>query len=210
MRAYREVKLVIYDCDGVMFESRMANLSYYNFILDKFGEPPIDEKDPLLTHIAHTHTSKQVIDILFKEDTILDEVHKFTSRLDYTPYLQYMELEPGLIEMLELLKDNYYVAIATNRGITLQTILHRFGLEKYFHYSVTSLDVKMPKPYPECLLKILDHFQLPKEAALYIGDSEIDLETAKNGGVGFIAYKNSLGTPLKIMTHLELKGILGL
>ncbi|MFA4910157.1 MAG: HAD-IA family hydrolase [Desulfobacteria bacterium] len=210
MRIYREVKLVIYDCDGVMFESRRANLAYYNFILDKFGGPPIDEKDPLLTHIAHTHTGKQVIDILFKEDTRLDEVYKFTSGLDYTPYLQYMEIEPGLIEMLELLKENYYVAIATNRGITLQTILHRFDLEKYFHYSVTSLDVKMPKPDPECLLKILDHFKLPKEAALYIGDSEIDMETAKNGGVVFIAYKNSMSTPLKIMTHPELKGILGL
>jgi phosphoglycolate phosphatase-like HAD superfamily hydrolase len=56
----------------------------------------------------------------------------------------------------------------------------------------------------------MDHFKLPEETALYIGDSEIDIETAKNGGVGFIAYKNNLDAPLKIKNHLELKGILGL
>ncbi|MFH2012682.1 MAG: HAD family hydrolase [Pseudomonadota bacterium] len=210
MKIYREVKLVIYDCDGVMFDSKKSNLAYYNFILDEFGKPPIDEQDLSLVHIAHTRTGWQVIDLLFKDDKRLDEAHEFACHLDYTPFLNYMVIEPGFIEMLKLLKDDYYIAIATNRGVTLPTILNHFNLEKYFHYSVTSLDVKKPKPHPECLLKIMDHFKLPNKAALYIGDSEVDVKTAVNGGINFVAYKNSLGTPLKIENHLELKDILGL
>ena len=121
-----------------------------------------------------------------------------------------MEIEPGLIEILELLKKRFYLAIATNRSASFQTILHGFDLDKYFDYCVTSSDVKHPKPHPQSLLKILDHFQLSKKQALYIGDSEIDLKTAQRAGVNFIAYKNNIDTPLQIKTHLELKSILGI
>ena len=33
---------IIFDCDGVLFESRKANLAYYNAVLSQFGEPPVD------------------------------------------------------------------------------------------------------------------------------------------------------------------------
>ncbi|NIQ97111.1 MAG: HAD family hydrolase, partial [Desulfuromonadales bacterium] len=39
------IKGVIFDCDGVLFESRQANLAYYNDILAFFGEEPISEAD---------------------------------------------------------------------------------------------------------------------------------------------------------------------
>ncbi|MFH1623641.1 MAG: HAD family hydrolase [Pseudomonadota bacterium] len=210
MTIEREIKLVIYDCDGVMFESKRANVAFYNSILDKFGTPPIDENDYLLVNIAHTHTSKQVVDFLFGDDPRLEEVQEFVKGLDYTPFLHYMRMEPGFIEMLGLLKHNHYVAVATNRTTSLQTILRSFGLEKYFDYSITPLDVKEPKPHPESLFKILDHFQLMREEAIYIGDSEIDLETATRAGVRFAAYKNNLDTLLKIQNHLELKSVLGI
>ena len=210
MTTEREIKLVIYDCDGVMFESKRANLAFYNFILNEFGMPPIDDTDDLLANIAHTHTSKQVIDFLFSEDPRLEEVQEFVKGLDYTPFLHHMRMEPGLIETLELLKHNHYVAVATNRTTSLQTILHSFGLEKYFDYSITPLDVKEPKPHPESLFKILDHFQLMKEEALYIGDSEVDLKTARRAGVRFVAYKNNLDTLLTIQNHLEVKSLLGM
>jgi beta-phosphoglucomutase-like phosphatase (HAD superfamily) len=35
------LKLVIFDCDGVMFDSMEANRKYYNFLLEKFGHPLI-------------------------------------------------------------------------------------------------------------------------------------------------------------------------
>ena len=36
------LKLVIFDCDGVMFDSKNANRVYYNHMLEKFGHPPMD------------------------------------------------------------------------------------------------------------------------------------------------------------------------
>ena len=49
---------------------------------------------------------------------------------------------------------------------------------------------KIPKPHPESIHKILDFFDIGHDSAVYVGDSLIDLETAKASGVSFIAYGN--------------------
>ena len=55
---------------------------------------------------------------------------------------------------------------------------------------VSSLDVDQPKPHPESLEKIMDRFGLSPERVVYIGDSEIDEQTAEAAAVPFMAYKN--------------------
>ena len=39
------LKLVVFDCDGVMFSSREANRAYYNDLLRAFSCPPMDEAE---------------------------------------------------------------------------------------------------------------------------------------------------------------------
>lgn len=50
------------------------------------------------------------------------------------------------------------------------------------------------KPDPDGVHKILQTLNVAPEAVLYIGDSEIDMGTARSAGVKFIAYKNSTVT----------------
>ena len=38
----RPPKVIIYDCDGVLFDSKEANEAFYNHILDHFGMPPLE------------------------------------------------------------------------------------------------------------------------------------------------------------------------
>lgn len=72
----------------------------------------------------------------------------------------------------------------------MKHIIERFDLGRYFEMVVTALDVKHPKPHPESVEKILQAFNLQREKTLYVGDSEVDKETALSSGVRFIAYKN--------------------
>ena len=101
-----------------------------------------------------------------------------------------MQMEPYLKGFLEYLRPTYKTAISTNRSDTMNHVLLEHGLDGCFDLVVSSLDVKRPKPHPESLLKILEHFGLSPHEAIYIGDSEIDELAAKAAGIPLVAYKN--------------------
>jgi phosphoglycolate phosphatase-like HAD superfamily hydrolase len=178
---------VIFDCDGVMFDSRQANIHFYNHILQHFGLPPmIDEK----VSFVHMHTADESIREIFAGTPFVDQAQAYRWKIDYTPFIRDMIMEPGLKELLDLLKPRFGLAVATNRSNTIGRVLSWNALESYFDIVVSSLDVKNPKPHPESLLKILDFFAIGPDEAFYVGDSLVDYETAGAAAVPFIAYKN--------------------
>ncbi len=87
--------------------------------------------------------------------------------------------------------------------------MQRFGLGSYFDMVVTALDVKNPKPHPESVEMILEQFGLSRFEAIFVGDSEVDRQTALSSGVRFIAYKNrEIPGDLVIDDHLDLLGLI--
>jgi phosphoglycolate phosphatase-like HAD superfamily hydrolase len=83
------------------------------------------------------------------------------------------------------------MAISTNRTTTMKNILQIFGLAPYFGKVVTTFDVERPKPHPDALIAILNHYRLEADQAIYIGDSIIDRQHANSVGMDLIAFKNS-------------------
>jgi HAD superfamily hydrolase (TIGR01509 family) len=74
---------------------------------------------------------------------------------------------------------------------------------------VTSFDIRRPKPYPDALLKILDHFGIEAHQALYVGDSQVDAEAARAAEIPFVAFRNeTLPTEYHIVSLKELEEIL--
>ncbi|MEW6668233.1 MAG: HAD-IA family hydrolase [Thermodesulfobacteriota bacterium] len=178
---------LILDCDGVMFDSRQANVNFYNHILARFHLPPLTEEQ---TGFVHMHTADESIRCLFKGRPQLEEAQEYRLGVDYTPFVKDMILEPGLKNLLRTLKPRMGLAVATNRSNTIQKVLRMNGLDPYFDIVVSSLDVQTPKPHPECILKVLRFFSIPAAHAFYVGDSPIDGKTARAAGVPFIGYKN--------------------
>ena len=179
--------VVVFDCDGVMFNSREANLHYYNHLLRHFDLPPMAEDE---LDFVHMHTADESIRHIFRGTPYVDEALALRWKMDYTPFIRDMVMEPGLKELLGLLKPRFGLAVATNRSNTIGDVLETHGIKVYFDIVVSSLDVEKPKPHPEALFKILDFFQLGPDRTFYVGDSAVDYETAKGAGVIFIAYKN--------------------
>ena len=199
MHSNTKKSAVIFDCDGVMFDSRQANIEYYNHLLAYFNQPLMTEE--MITHV-HMNTAKESIQHIFQDAPHLVEAAlEFAKQVDYTPFVQYMTIEPGLKELLQALRPDYGLAVATNRSTTIGKVLESNGLDKAFDIVVSSLDVVHPKPHPESLFKILDFFKIESKEAYYVGDSLIDYQTAIGAGVIFIAYKN---TDLKADYHADL------
>ena len=183
------LKLVVFDCDGVMFSSREANRAYYNRILQAFSCPLMDEQE---LQYAHIHNVDNSIKHIFRnhKEVSLDAVQSYRERLDYTPFLQYMEMEPDLIPFLEIIKPKYHTAISTNRTDTMETILDTFNLRDWFEMVVTARIAPKPKPDPDGLFMIMERFGVTAEEVIYIGDSEIDRDHCAGAGVDLIAFKN--------------------
>lgn len=178
---------VIFDCDGVMFDSRQANINFYNHLLERFDLPPMTEDQVAFVHM---YTADESVRFIFEGSPYIEQAQKYRMEMDYTPFITELVMEAGLKELLRKLKPRYGLAVATNRSNTIGAVLESNGLKDFFDIVVSSLDVKNPKPDPEPLLKILDFFQLPPERSLYVGDSAIDYETARAADVPFVAFKN--------------------
>lgn len=183
-----DLKLVIFDCDGVMFDSKNANRVYYNHMLEKFGHPPMDADELEYVHMHHVMDSVRHIFRNYPKN--LAAADEFRKGIDYTPYLQHMIMEPDLLEFLDFLRPERKTAISTNRTSTMGPVLQMFRLADLFDKVVTPLDVAQPKPHPEALHQILGHFQCSVAESIYIGDSQVDREHTEAVGMRLIAFKN--------------------
>ena len=200
--------VIIYDCDGVLIDSRESNRAFYNHILDRFGLPPLTAEDLEMVHVS---TAQGAIAYLFQGHPGLEEAQAYQRTINNEPFLALLSLTPHIREVLVRLRSGFRTAIATNRGKSLPLVLKNLGIEAYFDLTISAYDVTRPKPHPECLLKILTHFQAEPETALYIGDAALDQEVAAAAGVPFAAYKNpGLQARYHLQDHLDLLEILKL
>ena len=202
----KRISAVIFDCDGVMFDSRQANINFYNHLLERYGLPPMNEDKVVFVHM---NTGEESVRYIFDGTPFTEEAQTYRMQIDYTPFIRDMVIEPGLKNLLGKLKPRVGLAVATNRSNTIDEVLEQNGLNRFFDIVVSSLDVENPKPHPESVYKILDFFDIGPDQAVYVGDSLIDLETAKASGVYFIAYRNeNLESPSRAGSMEEIEKIL--
>ena len=206
MNQSKKLSSVIFDCDGVMFDSRQANINFYNHILAHFDLPPMDER---AVDFVHMHTAEQSVRHIFQGTPYTEEAQAFRGQMDCRPFINDMIMEPGLKELLKSLKLRSGLAVATNRSNTIGDVLEVNGLSNFFDIVVSALDVKRPKPDPEAIFKILAYFRISPEQAVYVGDSIVDYETAKAAGVYFVSYRNNdLEALYKADSMMEIEAIL--
>lgn len=194
---------IVFDCDGVLFESRAANLAYYNAVLEQFGGAPVGPGDGPRAHLCHTAASPEVFRVLLG-DELVPAALAVANELDYRRFIPEMQPEPGLVDMLAGLSSRFPLAVATNRGTSMREILCHFGLTGYFTAVVTSRDVPRPKPHPDMLLEASRQLGLGPEELLFIGDSELDQAAASAAGIRFASYRNDLSADLRLASHHQL------
>ena len=183
------LKSVVFDCDGVLFDSREANRVYYNDLLAHFSCPLMDEAE---IEYVHMHNVTDSIRHIFRchSHVALEAVMAHAKALDYTPYLRHMLIAPDLKDFLRIIAPRCRRAISTNRTTSMDMILDIFGLRPWFEIVMTAASAPRPKPAPDALHVILKHFGLSADEAVFIGDSSVDQAHAAAAGVDLIAFRN--------------------
>jgi HAD superfamily hydrolase (TIGR01509 family) len=198
--------VVVFDCDGVLFDTEAANRAYYNHILKHFGKPAMTAEQ---FAYAHQHTLKEALTHLFGDAESIAAVQAYRQTMDYSRFLKLLKIEPHLRPLLSKIRPRLKTAIATNRSDTMNRLLAEFDLSEHFDLVVTAFDIPRPKPHPDVLLKILSHFNIVPHQALYIGDSQVDAEAAAAAQIPFVAYRNpKLPAPYHIENLKDLEALL--
>lgn len=179
---------LIFDCDGVMFDTRACNIGYYNQVLDVLGMPPLTAEQEDVAHYSSV--------MGFYEAIVPKEKHHLIpaaqKQVNYIKtVLPLMTPELGLYELLETAVElGIKLAVFTNRSNTMEMVLEQHDMNEFFHPVMTAAKVES-KPHPEGALEIMKVWDESSDRVVFIGDSIVDEEAAKRAGIPFWAYKNA-------------------
>ena len=202
------MKGIIFDCDGVLFDTLQANSIYYDILRSKIGLPPLTEEE----HKAvYSVTVQESLERFTPQEKLAD----IMSALNETPYLEtalpYIELDKELPHLLQSLKDSdKKIGVFTNRTRSgVLEVLQQFGIYEYFSEIVTCDEVA-PKPSAEGLYLIEKRWGIPLKELVFVGDSMTDYGSAQQTDVTLVAFRNkSIPTALHIERFSELAPIMG-
>jgi phosphoglycolate phosphatase len=199
-------RAVIFDCDGVLFDSWHANVAYYNAIRARLGLPSMSAE---WERRAHFLAASSVLEEMFGPDpaTLEDALH-VARTIDYEPFYELMVPVPGLFDVLASLRASWRLGMATNRGSTVPEVVRRFGLDAWLDAAVGVLDVARPKPHPDVVLECLARLAVPPDAAVYVGDAESDVAAAAAAGVHFIAVGEHTSSARAVRDLREVPAVL--
>lgn len=181
-------KLAIFDLDGTILNTLedLADSTNYALSVNGMPERTIDEVRRFVGNGIHKLIERAVpqgstegqIEQVF---VTFKEYYKDHCAVKTRPY-------DGIMELLKTLKENgTLTAVVSNKGDFAVQILCKDYFPELFDFAVGEREGIRRKPAPDSVLAVLEQFQIPKEEAVYIGDSEVDIQTAKNAGMKEIA-----------------------
>jgi phosphoglycolate phosphatase len=200
------IELVMFDADGVLFESDSSNVAYYNAIFSQLGEPVLDRAEEIA---AISYAAEQVFALRARDDAArLEQMKQVARTLDPAPFLRLLrppfELRPFLLG----LKRSFKLALATNRSATVPALVEHLNLAGVFDAIASARDRVRPKPAPDILELCLERAGVAPEHAVYVGDSAIDIDAADAAGTGFIAVGQRIEHAARIESLADLPSAL--
>lgn len=184
-RALKDFDAVIFDMDGVIFDSeRAALLCWLELAKEKHFEN-IYEVFLKCTGTTMERT-KQIVLEAYGEDFPYDEYAALASKMYHEKYDGgKLPVKKGVKDILGFLKDNNKkIALASSsRKATVEMELRDAGLLSYFDEIVTGDMVKRSKPEPDIFLKACEAIGVKPSRAYAIEDSFNGIRSAFRGGL---------------------------
>lgn len=167
------MKAVIFDMDGVIFDSERLVLEGWLELGKKYGIPDIDKVFPKCIG-SNALASKQIFLDYYGEDFPYDTYKQETSA-DY--HAKYdggrLPMKPGIKELLQFLKENgYHIGLASStRYEVVRQQLEDAGILSYFETLTCGDMVKKSKPEPDIFLKAAETLGVHPQDCIVIEDS---------------------------------------
>ncbi|WP_304545816.1 HAD family hydrolase [Sulfurimonas microaerophilic] len=192
--------IILFDLDGTLIDSTEAILEGFHHSFDLHNHPhPSDEEIKAL--IGHP------LDVMFSDlgapqESIWDFVDSYKEHYRKISTLK-TELLPQAREAVELASEFAELGIVTTKtGKYSQILMEHFGIMDKFQVLIGREDVQNPKPHAEPIQKALESFSNLKQKDIWmIGDTELDLISAKNASVKSIGVLSGYGEKNTLIKH---------
>jgi 2-phosphoglycolate phosphatase len=180
-------RLVIFDMDGTILNTLEDLADSLNHVLSTHGYP----KQPLKNVRNFVGNGiRKLIERAVPSDTPSDTIDRLFE--DFLPYYQQHcadKTKPydGILKLLEDLRTaGCKTAVVSNKANTAVLELCAQYFEHCFDMAVGERTGVRKKPAPDSVNEVVKDLQIPHSEAVYIGDSDVDIETAKNAGMDCI------------------------
>jgi len=195
--------IILFDLDGTLIDSTEAILESFHNSFDVHGmEHPSD--DAIKNLIGYP------LDVMYPRLGVKDEE---VSMYVQTYKEHYREISTQKTYLIENAKEAVILAseiaeigiVTTKTGIYSQVLMEHFEIMDYFKVLIGREHVKNPKPHEEPIVKALESFDTQGKEVWMMGDTKLDLLSAKSAGVNSIAVLtgyDSEKTLLKYTSHI--------
>ena len=178
------LRAAIFDLDGTLADTMEALGEGMNRALAHYGCPQRTREELLeCINYGSREFVRRAFPADFPQDKIDEALIYYKAR--YAEVWQKTEVPyPGVYELLDKLKAlGFKIGVVTNKmhEITVPLTEKLFG-EGYFD-AVIGQGPYEPKPDPASTMAVLEAFGVEQSEAAFIGDSHIDMRTAKNSGL---------------------------
>lgn len=171
----------IFDLDGTILDTLDDLCDSVNFALEKNNLPCRTTEEIrafvgngirlLIERAVPENTKNEIVDSCFED---FKAHYKGNSTNKTKPY-------EGITEALNYLKNSgMKLALVSNKAdFAVQEIIKRY-FPDVFQYATGEKDGVRRKPYPDSVIATMEYLGANKNKTVYIGDSEVDIETARN------------------------------
>ena len=180
-----KINTVIFDMDGVIFDTERIYLEAWTEVFDKYGYKMTKEVYTSVMGVGRKNvinTFKRIygeglpIDKMYKEkdDILFNRIENGT-----------VPTKEGVYELLKFLRENNYnIALATSaKRERVDKHLKESNLEGVFNISVCGDEVENAKPNPDIFLKAANKLEVDSENCIVVEDSLAGVKAAYNAGM---------------------------
>lgn len=181
-------QLVIFDLDGTILDTLQDLADAVNHAMKK-NDMPLHTVDEVRQFVGNG--IRKLIERSVPKETetaVIDKVHS-----DFTAYYQVHCADntapyAGIPELLQNLREHgIHTAVISNKAdYAVQSLCEQY-FPNLFDAVAGEKEGTRRKPAPDSVNAVLNALHLTREQAVYIGDSDVDIETAKNAGMPCIS-----------------------
>jgi phosphoglycolate phosphatase len=181
------IKLVIFDLDGTLIDSRLDLVHSVNAALRHIGRPPLPDDVSALG-------GEKIDEAIVRQGLQFFLSYYREHKLDHTT------VYAGIQESLSSIQNSIHtgnldphqrsngvprqMAVLSNKPVVpSRAIVEALGLGRFFTQVYGGNSFATKKPDPEGARKLLEEYGVTGEEAVIVGDSHVDVETGRNAGL---------------------------
>ena len=192
--AFLAVRVLVFDLDGTLIDSERDLANSVNATLRHMGRAQLPHEQ-IASYVGRgaPRLIEQALGPGAKAEECQEGLEHFLAY--YREHmLDHTVTYPGVREALAAL-EGVAMAILTNKPVRFsQRIIDGLGLARYFRFIYGGNSFETKKPDPAGMLTLLRDFQAEAKQAMLVGDSEVDVQTARNAGTWACGVTYGLGS----------------